>query len=327
MVKQIDIINEKWDYLIILDACRYDYFEQHRKNFLKDGTLKCRQSVGSCTNEWRDRSFPDRYEDIVYISANPQICSSTDIYGYCAGDHFASVVEIWKNNWNKEIGTVLPSTMTDETLNVLRNDIVRDKRVIIHYLQPHAPYLSLKTSARGHTVADMSQRKGPIKLSSEIKHSAIKKLLYKLSYGIFKHTSLLGNHPDWKLRKFFNFPPRTPMEHLLQKYTVEDLRAAYTENVISVLSEVSRLIKYLSGHIVITSDHGEFLGENNCFSHPENCDHPIIRNVPWLEITRTQPTQSLDPETTRSEGIHPTASEKLSEEAILERLRDLGYHS
>ncbi len=328
MVKQIDIVNEKWNYLIVLDACRYDYFERHWKTYLKDGTLECRQSVGSCTNEWRDQSFPGRYEDIVYISANPQISSSAEIYGYCAGDHFSKVIDVWENNWDKEIGTVLPGIMTDETLKVLQDDNVNNKRVIIHYLQPHAPYISLGTSVKGHATGDLTQRTGFIKPSSKSKVSAIKKALYDMTYKIFKDTHFLGNHPDWKLRKFFKLPPKTPMEHLLQKHSVQELRNAYSENLTAVLKEVSRLVEYLSGRIVITSDHGEFLGEDNYFSHPQNCDHPIVRNVPWLEITQDKPVASFKKETSREASSPKTdQSDKLTEEAIIERLRDLGYHS
>ena len=41
---------ENWDYLIILDACRYDYFEKSVHSFFK-GTLPEAVSSGPCTLE------------------------------------------------------------------------------------------------------------------------------------------------------------------------------------------------------------------------------------------------------------------------------------
>ncbi len=67
-----NVMNEDWDHLIVLDACRYDYFEKVWQKYLP-GKLRKKLSVGSTTVEWRDKTFTDYYGDVVYISSNPYI--------------------------------------------------------------------------------------------------------------------------------------------------------------------------------------------------------------------------------------------------------------
>jgi len=70
--RQEDLIwNKSWKYLIILDACRYDYFKRLYKRYL-GGWLKKVISPASETREWLMKIFRGKiYLDIVYISANP----------------------------------------------------------------------------------------------------------------------------------------------------------------------------------------------------------------------------------------------------------------
>jgi hypothetical protein len=119
-------------------------------------------------------------------------------------------------------------------------------------------------------------------------------------------------------------PPVSPLEYVLKNHSVAQLREAYIDNLKLVLGDVARLISYLSGRIIITADHGEFLGENKNFSHPANSDHPILLNVPWFEICQEKPVRLYEPDGTSWENEHGD-SEKISDSAILERLRDLGY--
>ena len=114
-----NVMQEKWDYLIVLDACRYDYFDRLYRDYF-DGDLTKKISIGSCTNQWRDKSFPDCYDDIVYISANPQISANLPVYGYLAGEHFHKVHEVWKTGWDSNSGTVLPETLTNAAIEIIK---------------------------------------------------------------------------------------------------------------------------------------------------------------------------------------------------------------
>ena len=70
----------------------------------------------------------------------------------------------------------------------------------------------------------------------------------------------------------------------LQKYGRINLLKAYEMNLRIVLKYVKELTKELSGRTIITSDHGEMLGENNLYGHFAGSTKEILRIVPWFEI-------------------------------------------
>jgi len=74
MLQKVSIMDEEWDYLIVLDACRYDYFSKLVGTYLQ-GKLEKVYSPASCTLEWCKKSFKEYYNDVVYVSANPYINS------------------------------------------------------------------------------------------------------------------------------------------------------------------------------------------------------------------------------------------------------------
>jgi len=131
----LNITKEKWDYIIILDACRYDYFKKVNK--IK-GKLFKKISKGSSTIEWLNNTFIGHYENIIYISANPYI-SITEFNGFCGSKHFYKVDCVWNYGWDKNIETVHPKEVIKATLRNYKR--YPDKKLIIHFLQPHSPYI------------------------------------------------------------------------------------------------------------------------------------------------------------------------------------------
>jgi len=92
---------------------------------------------------------------------------------------------------------------------------------------------------------------------------------------------LLGWTGD-KVGKMRGVPPDVP---IWQRPNVELLKKAYEGNLRLVLSEVRRLLENIGdrfNNIVVTSDHGEALGEDGIFAHSK--DHPVVRKIPWLEV-------------------------------------------
>jgi len=320
-LKTVDIPNAKWDYLLILDACRFDYFEKCYQQYLPKGTLEKIYSPGSCTNQWRDETFPGIYDDITYISANPQINSKQSVYGYTAGEHFPNIIELWQSGWLEDKGTVAPDFVTDETLKCIHN--IHTPKTIIHYMQPHAPYFCLAESSVGYTTGN--SHNGPGNMGNEKTDTAskiykFKMMCYNYLIKCFKNNHLLGNHPDWQLRKWLNLPVKAPMEGVLRHHSVETLRMAYQDNLEMVLKETARLISYLKGTIIVTADHGELLGEKNCFSHPNNDPHPILREVPWYTIT-----QDRAKEIPAIQTCEITSKSNNDEVVLKDKLQSLGY--
>jgi len=131
--KGIYVTQQKWDHLIILDACRYDMF---KKVNTIPGTLKYVISRGSSTLEWAQENFKGRYfDDIIYINANPVIDMTVPT-------SFHKLVSLWRYGWNEEYNTVMPYTVYEETIKQLRNH--KEKRFIIHFIQPHYPFIDDK---------------------------------------------------------------------------------------------------------------------------------------------------------------------------------------
>ncbi|MHC4721562.1 MAG: hypothetical protein ACYS6I_02515 [Planctomycetota bacterium] len=324
---RIDIINEHWNYLVILDACRYDYFDRLYRDYF-DGDLTKKISTGSCTNEWRDKSFPDRYDDIVYISANPQISANLPVYGYLAGDHFHKVHEVWKTGWDADSGTVLPETLTNAAIDIIAKTTA-GKRFIIHYLQPHAPYLMAEIEPHGYDIGNIHADRTLAGSDKYGKSSAPKEWLLKNLLKLFKNTNILTNYPEWILRQFLLMPPGCAMDAARRKYGRKMLPKAYEATLGRTLVQVAVLLKHLSGKIVITSDHGELLGEGRRYAHPYGSLDPTLIEVPWLTIEKAE--RQIDTEdvtAAQKPPAEPTdeAKTETEQEELKRKLKSLGYY-
>ena len=152
MKNQLRLIEDgDWDNLLILDACRLDYFTDEYTQFL-DGKLYRAISPASCTIEWSKKVWTGKY-DLTYISGWP-CANSAGIprMGYRALDHFKEIVDVWKFGWDDELGTIPPSSINKAILETERTGLVA------HYMQPHDPYI-------GETKINMSI--GPPNVSPE----------------------------------------------------------------------------------------------------------------------------------------------------------------
>lgn len=117
-----------WENLIILDACRFDVFERNNPFDVKPEPV---YSNASHTHEFLKKNFAGEYLDTVYVSASPQVAQF--------GGKFAHVEHVWKSGWSEEHDTVLPETVTDKALETAER--FPDKRLVIHYMQPHFPFI------------------------------------------------------------------------------------------------------------------------------------------------------------------------------------------
>lgn len=59
------------------------------------------------------------------------------------------------------------------------------------------------------------------------------------------------------------------------------VRQAYRENLELVMEHVEELVDDLEGKTVVTSDHGNLVGENSFFGHPCGKSLKPLRKVPW----------------------------------------------
>lgn len=102
-------------------------------------------------------------------------------------------------------------------------------------------------------------------------------------------------------------------------------RVSYVENLLLVTEWVKYALSELSGKLVVTSDHGESLGEEYdegyadgvWVGHRPNSDDPILREVPWMEVVEDERREII----AEADG----KSYDVDESEVKDRLRELGY--
>jgi len=248
-----------FDVLVVLDACRYDYLAALLPS-LKPIPV---QSPASTTPTWLARVW-GRLEissSVVYVSANPMI-GRKHVYGL--GDSpFMEVVEVWRNGWSDYYSTVPPARVSLAALMTVRKlslrglRLGRDYKLVLHYIQPHAPYRLLNTTCRR---------------------------LFNVLRGRIAIT------PTDMMAKGMMAPDYVTLGMLydtLERKKLVDriLRAAYMDNLRWALNALKLLRKLHGAKIIVTADHGELLGEHGLYFHFE-APLSILRTVPWLRLSR-----------------------------------------
>jgi hypothetical protein len=136
----VDVISADWDNLIILDACRYDTFRELASDL--PGELTKVESRASATNQFLRANFSGKeLYDTVYVTANPQLYRiENGIYDIePINVSFHEQRDVWRDQWHEEHRTVMPEVVTEAALEAAAE--YPNKRLIVHYLQPHAPYI------------------------------------------------------------------------------------------------------------------------------------------------------------------------------------------
>lgn len=140
----IEVMERDWDNLIILDACRYDSFKQLNEI---EGVLEKVNSQATCTPQWLKRNFTEYYDDVVFVAGNPYVSSiATDGY-FDAEEHFFHVDHVWEHGWDDDSGTVTPEKMNQRIREL--KEKYPEKRFIMHYLQPHEPFIAGDDFSKG----------------------------------------------------------------------------------------------------------------------------------------------------------------------------------
>ncbi len=284
---KFDLMAKDWDYLIVLDACRYDFFKEIYRDYLPEGDFRKVKTPAVNTVEWAIKVFRKYYDDVVYVSANPHINSKMEVHGFNASEHFSNIIDVCIWGWDEELDTVHPETVYKSVIRAMEKYI--DRRLIIHFEQPHAPYISSEGSQQSENVSGGGFKNifrrffsSFIDLLGEENLSKIRKALNLRPLG----PQFLGRSPRWLVRKLLFGSPRGGHRRGLVRFMQEEsddvLRQAYEGNLRIVLKYVSKLIEEMDGKIVITADHGEMLGENGQYAH--GVDNDLVRYVPWLEI-------------------------------------------
>jgi len=234
--RAIRVTDEDWDNLIILDACRYDL----AKSILGD-IVDYRYSLGSSTDEFLIKNFANsKFYDIVYVTANPFVDKLVK-------KSFYRVISVWKLEWDEKINTVHPKAVFKYAL--LAEKKYPDKRLIIHFIQPHIPFI-----------------KDPELTNYDF---------YKRFKEIEKRNIISSIKTPWTEARRGNLD-------------IKRVWRAYKRNLEVVLPYAIELAKRLKGKTVITSDHGNafkrllFPVPIIISGHPSGIYIPDLIKVPWI---------------------------------------------
>lgn len=143
----VDVFGLDWDNLLILDACRYDILREKFNH--KYESFETVISRGSSTFEFLQGNVAGRdLHDTVYITANPVLYRHRDTLD--GGVSFHDEINIWLDDgWNKKCGTVLPETVNEYVYDFKKK--YPNKRLVVHYIQPHYPFVNSETTFdKGH---------------------------------------------------------------------------------------------------------------------------------------------------------------------------------
>ncbi|WP_247009704.1 hypothetical protein [Halorientalis litorea] len=275
----VDVVEEDWDNLIILDACRFDMFEE--LNTIP-GTLSQKRSWNSATAQFLRQNFQEgEFHDTVYVTANPKVSMALDLDA-----KFHDVVQVWRDGWDEKLNTVTPQVMTERTRDVAES--YPNKRIISHFVQPHFPFI-------GQKAREWFGSQGGFEYSRT---------------QLLNGTGSRDSANIWELAR----------EGTVDKDRVFE---AYRENLETALPHVQSLVDDLRGKSVVTSDHGNMVGEFawpfpiRIYGHPPHILRDELVTVPWLEID-SETRKSITAET-------PTDDVDTEESVAADRLQNLGY--
>ncbi|MFY4816443.1 hypothetical protein ACOJIV_27775, partial [Haloarcula sp. AONF1] len=270
----VDVLEEDWDTLILLDACRYDDFK-HLNEI--PGNLSSRISKGVDSNEFIRKNFIGQdLSNTVYVTANPHVDLISD-------DTFHRVITEPISNWDSRLQCVRPNQVTSSAIEA--HDQYPNKRIIVHYMQPHDPPL-------GPTANELRKEFEIGGASLEEDSPRGKRIMELVASG--------------------DIPK-------------EDAHRAYRETLKIVLDEVSSLLEQVDGKVVISADHGEMFGERpypvlgELYEHYQNPRTKELCKVPWFVVNSQSPRREI------FSGKNTQDNDSIDDKTLDDQLEALGY--
>lgn len=231
----IAVMDEDWDTLLILDACRYDVFERVNK---LPGTLRCRVSKASESWQFMRRNFAGRtLHNTVYVTANPNAEQLPD-------GTFHFVDKLYADHWDEEAGVARPEAVAEIARETA--EAYPQKRLIVHFMQPHAPYLG----PHGRTVEHNT---------TQDPNEEVRAVWANIRYGLTDTTIA-------DVRRAYVENLELVLEHVAALHDALDGKTVVTADHGELLGDRLRPIPVRG------------------YGHPPDLRVPALVRVPWLEL-------------------------------------------
>jgi len=258
------IMEKRWDVLVILDGCRYDYFEKYNTI---EGNLKKVKSPVTGTKAWLRRITSYDCSNIIYMT--PMV--KFDLWYPKHG--FFKVIRLWDKNITYKYAGVDPIGIAKRAVECIKE--YPDKRVIVHFFTPHPPFL---------TIDPEHQQK--IKEESNLADKNIEKskLKRKILFILWILKQRFPTVVFWHLERLLGV--HSGMLVLFQAGGFKLIRQLYYDNLMLVFDAVKEIKDSVNKKIVVTADHGQRLGEYGMFGHGGWNSKSMV-TVPWFETRGT----------------------------------------
>lgn len=327
-----DFIEREDFTIVVLDACRYDVFSEVYDEYTS-GTLQPVWSTAGWTGAYVEQTWTERY-DLTYLGAATHVSDHSFEFrdrAYRPSEHIDRIVQLWKTDWNPVYGTVHPENVTDAALAEATRD--GPTRMVVHYMQPHSPYIGetkilpweIDERHRSETIDELARDAAARANASDRDAEAA---VDELDPAEIDFETVVEY--DLGPRQFQQWQAARPTDSIRSRIHTGEiadrmLRRAYRDNLRLVLREVDRLVSRLDCAVVVTSDHGEFLGESGRYFHPDTHD-PLVREIPWLEVAADRiGTESIEDEYYEMDLQDILNVEAVDDKTFEDRLEALGY--
>jgi len=263
MRDQLTLLYEtEWDVLIVLDACRPDMFREAA------GACEVVRSPAVCTADWLPKVAPLLLEhDVRYFSANPVVERTASARALPL-----DLISIWRCGWGRwteqRVPSVHPALVNGFVLALLHEPHGPGGKLVVHYLQPHSPYIGVPPLAAARWAA------GPEGLHAECHRLPRPDKLVEsgeLTWTELRLAALGNTRLVWDAAR-----------NLMGAVAL--LRADFVGGPTT---------------FVVTADHSELIGEGGRFGHERAYGRHPLCEVPWRVETLDPRGESEDERTSR----------------------------
>ena len=296
------IFEREWDVLVVLDTCRPDLLSQVSREYeFLPRSVPTHPSLGSASIEWVKKNFTDGDYPHPRIdrSTNGRYTDELASTAYVTANLFAEHVDesdlllldqVHEYGWNDDDCTTPPDVVTDRAIAAAREH--DPNRLIVHYMQPHAPYRSMIDRY------GWDEKPG---IGGQEATQPAREMWEELRAGVIS------------------------VEEVWDAYR-DNLRWVLDEGVEPLLRNLD------ADRVVISSDHGEAFGrwgvrqwpadgptgrEWGTYAHPPYVPIRALKEVPWVETTATDTGEWVP-------SVEPERPD-VSDEERQGRLEALGY--